>query len=50
MAVLLRTLARALGIDSDVETLKIIAIFSGLGLLVSLLFLVYGIDLSPGFF
>jgi len=55
------TLARALahvtgtdrGIDGELETLKIIVIFCGAGLLVSLLcvlfFLTYGLDLSPGF-
>jgi hypothetical protein len=49
------TLARVLsyisgtdrGIDSEIETLKIIVIFSGAGLFVSLLFLTYGLDLSP---
>jgi hypothetical protein len=50
MALLVRTLSRALGRDSDVEMLKTIAIFCGLGLLVSLLFLLYGIDLNPGLF
>ena len=49
------TLARVLsyisgtdrGIDSEIEMLKIIVIFSGAGLFVSLLFLTYGLDLSP---
>jgi hypothetical protein len=50
MALLIRTLSRALGSESDIETLKTIAIFSGVGLLVSLLFLIYGIDLNPGSF
>jgi len=36
--------------DIDVEALQVVAIFSGLGLLLSLMFLTYGIDLSPGFF
>ena len=42
------------GTDSEIETLKVIAIFCGAGLLVSLLcvlfFLSYGLDLGPGFF
>ena len=52
------TLARALayitgtdrGIDNEFETLKIIVISCGAGLLVSALFLANGLDLSPGFF
>ena len=36
--------------DADVEALKVVAIFSGLGLLLSLMFLTYRIDLSLGFF
>ena len=58
MATLARVLAYVTGtdrrVDSDLETLKIIVIFCGAGLLVSLLcvlfFLTYGLDLSPGFF
>jgi hypothetical protein len=42
------------GSDSEIETLKTIAIFCGAGLIVSLLcvlfFMTYGLDLSPGFF
>jgi hypothetical protein len=34
----------------EIETLKQIAMLCGAGLLVSLLALTYGIDLSPGFF
>jgi ribose/xylose/arabinose/galactoside ABC-type transport system permease subunit len=34
----------------DSETLKQIALFCAAGLLVSVLLLTYGIDLSPGFF
>jgi hypothetical protein len=45
-------LSQAFG--AETESLKIVAIFSGLGLLISLLcvlyFLTYGLDLSPGFF
>jgi hypothetical protein len=50
MAALVRTFSRASALLSDAEPLKIIAIFCGIGLLVSLLFLTYGLDLSPGFF
>ena len=35
---------------SDVEVLKTIAMFCGVGLTVSLLIASYGVDLSPGFF
>jgi hypothetical protein len=34
----------------DNETLKQIALFCAAGLLASVLFLTYGVDLSPGFF
>ena len=34
----------------ETETLKMLAIFSGAGLFVSILFATYGLDLSPGFF
>jgi hypothetical protein len=50
MAALARTRARVFDTDVDVEALKIIAIFCGAGLLVSLAFASYGLDLSPGFF
>jgi hypothetical protein len=50
MAALARTLARAFHIDVDVEGLKIVAIFCGIGLLVSLMVASYGVDLSAGFF
>jgi hypothetical protein len=54
MAALVHALSQAFGTDAEIESLKIVAIFSGLGLLVSLLcvlsFLTYGLDLSPGFF
>jgi len=38
------------GTDIETEPLKIIAMFCGAGLLVSLLFASYGLDLSAGFF
>lgn len=50
MAALARLLSRASGMDVDVETLKIVAIFCGVGLLASLLFAIYGLDLGTGFF
>ena len=50
MAALVRTLLRAFGTDLSVETLKIIVIFCGLGLVVSLMVASYGVYLSPGFF
>jgi hypothetical protein len=50
MIAIARILSRASGTEVDVETLKTIAMFCGVGLLVSLLFAAYGLDLSPGFF
>jgi hypothetical protein len=54
MAALVQALWEAFGTDAKTESLKIRSIFSGLGLLISLLcvlyFLTYGLDLSPGFF
>jgi len=54
MAALVQALSQAFGTDAESESLKIIAILSGFGLLVSLLcilfYLTYGLDLSAGFF
>jgi hypothetical protein len=50
MAVIAQALDRALGIQVDVEPLKMVAIFCGAGLVASLLVASYGLDLSPGFF
>ena len=54
MAALVDALSQAFGTDAEIESLKIVGIFSGVGLLVSLLyvlsFLTYGVDLSAGFF
>ena len=51
MAAIVRVLARALPKESlEVEILKQIALFCGAGLLVSLLMLTYGLDLSVGLF
>jgi len=54
MTALFQALSQAFGADAETESLKIVAIFSGLGALISLLwvlfFLTYGLDLSSGFF
>ena len=50
MATIARVLSRASGTDVDVETLKTLVMFCGVGLSVSLLFASYGLDLSAGFF
>jgi hypothetical protein len=50
MAALARTLSRVSGTNVDVETLKTIIIFCGVGLTLSLILASYGLDLSPGFF
>ena len=50
MTALAQALSRALATVNDVEVLKQIALFCGAGLLVSLLMLTWGLDLSPGLF
>jgi hypothetical protein len=45
-----KTAVRVFGAASDSEILRQIALLCGAGLLVSLLMLTYGIDLSPGLF
>jgi hypothetical protein len=51
MAAIARVLSRAFpGSNVEVETLKIIALFCGVGLVVSLLLATIGLDLSSGFF
>ena len=50
MARLARALSYVIGTDRETKALKIIIIFSGAGLFVSLLFLTFGLDLSSGFF
>ena len=51
MAAIARALGRAFpGVDIEVETLKTIAMFCGIGLVVSLLLATWGLDMSPGFF
>jgi hypothetical protein len=51
MAVLARAFWRAFPLDSpELEVLTQVVMFCGAGLLVSLLMMTYGLDLSPGFF
>jgi hypothetical protein len=51
MAAIARAFARALPANSiEIEILKQLAIFCGAGLLVSVLMMTYGLDLSAGFF
>jgi hypothetical protein len=50
MTELVQTFAREAHTDTGTRTLKILAIFCGAGLLLSLLAATYGVDLSPGFF
>jgi hypothetical protein len=52
MAAIARALARAFPSTTsfDVEILKQLALFCGAGLLVSLLLMTYGLDISAGFF
>jgi hypothetical protein len=54
MTALIHALSHAFGTDAETHSLDVVAMFSGAGLLVSLLsvlfFLTYGLDLSPGFF
>jgi hypothetical protein len=50
MIAIAKALSRVSGTEVGVESLKTVAIFCGVGLLVSLLLVTYGLDLSPGFF
>jgi hypothetical protein len=50
MAALVRALSRATVTQVDIETLKTLAMFCGVGLTVSLMVASYGVDLSAGFF
>ncbi len=50
MTAIAQALSRMFVTVSEVEALKQFALFCGAGLLVSLLMMTYGIDLSPGFF
>jgi hypothetical protein len=50
MDAILRALARASSADRDIDGLKSIIIFCGIGLLASLLFAIAGLDLGAGAF
>jgi hypothetical protein len=51
MAALTRILARAFpATPTEIDVLQQLALLCGAGLLVSLLLMTYGLDLSPGFF
>lgn len=51
MAAFAKALSRATATDVHVEAIQTIAIFSGVGLLLSFLAaMTFGFDLSPGFF
>jgi hypothetical protein len=51
MAALVQAISRLSGgTDVETETLKVLALFCGAGLLVSIVLATYGLDLSPGFF
>jgi hypothetical protein len=50
MVAIVRALNRALPAPGDVETLRQVGLLAGAGLLVSLVLMTYGLDLSPGFF
>ena len=50
MVAIARVLSRVSGTNVDVETLKTLLMFCGVGLMVCLILVSYGLDLSPGFF
>ena len=50
MAALARALSRAFITINEADTLKQLLLFCLAGLLVSVLLMTYGLDLSPGFF
>jgi hypothetical protein len=51
MAAIAKALSNAFPASStDFDVLKTVAVFCGMGLLVSLIFASYGLDLSAGFF
>jgi hypothetical protein len=50
MAAIARAVNRAFPDTFEVESLRILAMLSGVGLLVSFMMMSYGLDLSPGFF
>ena len=50
MTAIAYALSRAVRSGAELEALKLVAILSGIGLLLSVMSLTYGLDLSPGFF
>jgi len=50
MTALVQALYRVSHTETETDTLKMVALFCGAGLFVSLLLATYGLDLSPGFF
>jgi hypothetical protein len=50
MSAIAQTLYRTFNSVRDIDVLKQLALLCGAGLLVSLLAMTYGLDLSPGFF
>jgi hypothetical protein len=50
MTAIAHALSRAFQPTGEFDTLKLIALACGVGLLLSLVSLTYGLDLSPGFF
>jgi hypothetical protein len=51
MVAIVKALARGIPLsEGEIETLKLIGMICAVGLFVSLMFAVYGLDLSPGFF
>jgi hypothetical protein len=50
MTALVNALSRTFHSAQEIDALVQIALFCGAGLLVSLILLSYGVDLSPGFF
>ena len=50
MTAVVQALSRFGGTNVELETLKLLGMFSGAGLLVSVVFATYGLDLSAGFF
>jgi hypothetical protein len=50
MTALARVISWASGTSVDVENVKTVAVFCGIGLAASLLMAGYGLDLSAGFF
>ncbi len=50
MTAIVQALVRSYHVAKDIEILKQLLMFCAAGLLVSLLAMTYGLDLSPGFF